>query len=67
MCHELVFGQRMPLGNLSPWVITDLTPMLASGARGGRAQEEAADDRCACRPIRIQKQKLHAGVPQSLL
>lgn len=66
MCHELVFSQRMPLGNLPPWMITNLAPVLASSARGGCAQEEAANDRCAGRPIRIQQQKFHTGVPKAL-
>lgn len=67
MCHELVFSQRMPLGNLPPWMITDLTPVLSSSAWGGCAQEEAANDRSACGPIRIQQEKLHTGVTQALL
>lgn len=57
----------MPLGNLPPWMITDLAPVLASSSWGGRAQEEAPDDRCTCRPIRIQQQELHAGVPKAFL
>lgn len=62
---ELVFGQRVPLRDLSPRVVTDLAPVLASGAGGGGAQEESADDRCTGRSVGVQQEELHAGVSQA--
>ncbi len=63
---ELVFGQCVPLSDLSAWVVADLAPVLAGGAGGGGAQEEPADDRCAGRSVGVQQQQLHAGVSQAV-
>lgn len=63
---ELVFGQRVPLSDLSARVVTDLTPVLAGGAGGGGAEEEPADDRCSGRSVGVQQEELHAGVSQAI-
>lgn len=63
---ELVFGQRVPLSDLSARVVADLTPVLAGGAGGGGAEEEPADDRCTGRSVGVQQEELHAGVSQAI-
>lgn len=63
---ELVFGQCVPLSDLSARVVADLTPMLAGSAGGGGAEKEPADDRCTGCSVGVQQEELNASVSQAI-
>lgn len=57
----------MPLGDLPSRVVADLAPVFSGSAWRGCAEQETTDERRPRRPVRVQQQQLHAGVPQTFL
>lgn len=62
----LTITEHMPLGDLSPGIVTDLLPVLASGSFGRCSQDQPPNHLIAGSPFRIQNQKFDTDLFKTL-
>lgn len=66
MARMLTITEHVPLGDLSPWIVTDLLPVLSTGSFRGRFQDQPPDHLIAGPPFGIQNQKLNTDLFKTL-